>query len=492
MNTTIPNNITTIRLFTALASLILSLIAVYLDDLINRDGILYMDTASAYLRGGLEEAAKLYNWPFFSIIIAHLHKLTTLSLQTNAYFITILLFALLNDTLIRISNKLLPNKKQLFIAALFILCFQPVNEYRDFIIRGIGYWAFASLSLYYLILFIEAPKLKTATLWQLATVTAVLFRLEGLVLLLGLPLFLFAVQKPANALKHYLLLNYLFIVILPLTFLVALSSFSPHTAFNKINSVSYYTNIDGFLTTLNESVLVLKTKILNKYSEDYAGLILVSGLIVMLFYKLLKALGVGYIVIYLTSWQQKMPIKPTTTRSLLYYFLALNILILVAFVLHRYFITTRYTVLTLITLLLLMLPTLCNFLEKSWTTKNRPILFISGFILFFSLADSIIQSSSKAYIKNTAIWAAENLPKDSKILTESNTVRYYVKAHDASTKISVGNLKSYKLYDYTIAIQKKKYIYNNPFFSNKNLTPIYSQKNKKGDSIYIYKTTTKQ
>lgn len=492
MNTTTPTDITRIRIFTALASLLLSLMAVYFDDLINRDGILYIDTASAYLQGGLDEASKLYNWPFFSIIIAYSHKLTTLPLQTNAYFITILLFALLNDTLVRISHKLLPNKKQMFIAALFLLCFQPINEYRDFIVRDIGYWAFASLSLYYLILFIETPTLKTATLWQLIAIAAVLFRLEGVLLLLGLPLFLFVIQKPSDGLKHYLLLNCFFIVILPLTLLIALSSFSPHAAFNKINSVSYYTNIDGFLTTLNESVLVLKTKVLNKYSEDYASLILVSGLMVMLFYKLLKALGMGYIVIYLTSWQQKTPIKPTTTRTLLYYFLTLNILILVAFVLHQYFLTTRYTVLALITLLLLMLPTLCNFLEKSWATKNRPILFISGFILFFSLADSIIQSSSKAYIKNTAIWAAENLPKESKILTESNTIRYYAKAHDASTKISVGKLKSHKLYDYTIAIKKKKYIYNNPFFSNKNLTPIYSQKNKKGDSATIYKRQLEQ
>lgn len=491
MNTTTPNDITKIRIFTALASLLLSFIAVYFDDLINRDGILYIDTANAYLRGGLEEAAKLYNWPFFSIVIAYLHKSTSLTLQTSAYIITSLLFVLLNDTLIRISHKLLPNKKQLLIAVLFILCFQPINEYRDFIIRGVGYWAFASLSLYYLILFIEAPTLKTATLWQLVTVIAVLFRLEGILLLLGLPLFLFAIQKPTNGLKHYLLINYLFIVILPLTLLVALSSFSPHAAFNKINSVSYYTNIDGFLTTLNESILVLKAKILNKYSEDYAGLVLVSGLMVMLFYKLLKALGVGYIVIYLTSRQQKTPLKPTTTRTLLYYFLALNILILVAFVLHRYFITTRYTVLTLITLLLLMLPMLCNFLEKAWTTKNRPILFISGFILFFSLADSLIQSSSKSYIKNTAFWAAENLPKKSKILTEDNTILYYAKTRDASTNISVGNLRNYKLYDYTIVIKKKKNTDKKLFSNNEELTSIYSQQNKKGDSISIYKTTAK-
>lgn len=488
MNTTTPNDITKIRIFTALASLLLSFIAVYFDDLINRDGILYIDTANAYLQGGLEGAAQHYDWPFFSIIIAYLQKLTTLTLQTNAYVITSLLFALLNDTLIRISHKLLPNKKQLLIAALFILCFQSTNEYRDFIIRDIGYWAFASLSLYYLILFIEAPTLKIATLWQLVAVIAVLFRLEGLVPLLGLPLFLFAVQKPANGLKHYLLLNYLFIVILPLTLLVALSSFSPHAAFNKINSVSYYTNIDAFLTTLNESVLVLKAKILNKYSEDYAGLVLVSGLMVMLFYKLLKALGVGYIVIYLASRQQKTPIKPTTTRTLLYYFLALNILILVAFVLHRYFITTRYTVLTLITLLLLMLPMLCNFLEKAWTTKNRPILIFAGTILSLSLADSIIQSNSKSYIKNTAIWAAENLPQGSRILTDEKAIRYYAKTQKINTNITLANLKNYHEYDYVIVIKKRKNLENNILSNKKQFLLVYSKKNKRGNSASIYST----
>lgn len=487
MNTTTPTDIRKIRLFTALASLLLSLAAVYFDDLINRDGILYIDTASAYLQGGLDEASKLYNWPFFSIIIAYSHKLTTLPLQTNAYFITILLFVLLNDTLVRISHKLLPNKKQIFIAALFLLCFQPINEYRDFIIRDIGYWAFASLSLYYLILFIETPTLKTATLWQLVAIAAVLFRLEGVLLLLGLPLFLFVIQKPSDGLKHYLTLNFLFIVILPLTLLITLSSYDKHAAFSKIDSISYYTNIDGVLSTLNKSTLTLKTKILNKYSEDYAGLILISGLIIMLFYKLLEALGIGYIALYLTGWKKKLSTQPSTTPNLLYYFLALNIFILVVFILHQHFITTRYTVLTLITLLLLMLPILCSLVEKAWITKNRFILFISGFILFFYLADSLIQSSSKTYIKNTAIWAAENLPKESKILTDDKVIEYYSKTQKRNKLTTEKNLNRYQNYDYLIVIKKKKYPERSIISNNKTLSIVYSEKNQKGDSANIYR-----
>ena len=488
MNTTTPNNITRIRIFTAFTSLILSLIAVYFDDLINRDGVLYVDMARGFLQGGLEETAKLYNWPFFSIIIAYLHKLTTLTIETCAYLLCSLLFILLNDTLVRISHKILPNKQQLLIAVLFILCFQPINEYRDFIIRDIGYWAFSALTLYYFMLFIEAPTIKTATIWQLVAVLAVLFRVEGIVILLGLPLFLFAIQKPSDGLRNSLLLNYLFILSLLPIILIALNSFSPHAAFNKIDSIREYTSLNNFLIILNNNATILKTQILNEYSERYAGLILVSGLLFMLLYKLLKAFSLGYIVLYLTSWWQQKPIKPNPNYSLLYYFFTLNALILIVFVLHKYFITTRHTVLTLISFLLIMLPILCRFLEKAWSTRNRFILVFAGIILSFSLIDSIVQSNSKSYIKNTAIWAADNLPQGSSILTDDNLIQFYAKTQKTNTNIILDSLKNYHNYDYVIVIKKKKDLENYTLSNEKQLPLIYSQKNNKGDSIIIYST----
>lgn len=447
-----------------------------------------MDMARGFLQGGLEETAKLYNWPFFSILIAYLHKLTTLTIETSAYLLCSLLFLLLNDTLVRISSKILPNKQQLLIAVLLILCFQPINEYRDFIIRDIGYWACSALTLYYFMLFIEAPTIKIATIWQLVAVLAVLFRVEGIVILLGLPLFLFAIQKPLDGLKNSLLLNYLFILSLLPIILIALNSLSPHAAFNKIDSIREYTSLNNFLIILNDNAAILKTQILNKYSERYAGLILVSGLLFMLLYKLLKAFSLGYIALYLTSWWQQKPVKPSPNHSLLYYFFTLNILILIVFVLHKYFITTRHIVLTLISFLLIILPLLCSFLEKAWSARNRSILAFAGIILSFSLIDSIVQSNSKSYIKNTAIWAAENLPQGSSILTDDNVIRYYAKTHKSNTNITLDSLKNYHNYDYVIVIKKKKYLENQTLFNKKQFSLMHSQKNKRGDSVRIYST----
>ena len=44
-NNLVRYNLTQIRVFTAIASLIFSMYAVYFDDIINKDGILYLKTA---------------------------------------------------------------------------------------------------------------------------------------------------------------------------------------------------------------------------------------------------------------------------------------------------------------------------------------------------------------------------------------------------------------------------------------------------------------
>jgi hypothetical protein len=491
MNTTNQDDIAKIRIGVALAGALLSFIAVYFDDLINADGVLYINMASAFLNGGLEETAKLHNWPAFSIMLAYIHKLTTIPLETSAYLLNGLLFALLNDTLIRISHKILPNKNQLLIAALFIICFQPINEYRDFVIRDIGYWAFIALSLYYFILYLKTPTLKIATIWQLVAIMSVLFRIEGIVILLGLPLFLFATQKPSYGLKRLLLLNYLFIIsLLPIT-LMTLNSFSSHGAFNKIDAFSFYTNIDHFSAQLNDSIATIKTQILNKYSEQYAGIILISGLLAMLAYKLIHALNLGYILLYIISWHGQKQTRKNPTRSLLYYFSILNVLILTVFVLQQYFVTTRYTVMALISFLLLMLPILCGYLEAAWINRKRFIMTIASTILIINLADSLIQSNSKSYIKDAAIWAAENLPQESTILTDETIIQYYAKANKTGTNISVGNLNTHRNYDYTIAIKKKSDTKNGNSSSIEKLESVYNKQNKRGDRIDIYKSIDK-
>ncbi len=506
-------NLTRVRLFTMLASLLLSLQAVYFDDIINRDGIMYLQMVEAYLDGGLSAARAIYDWPAFSILIAWIHQLTSLSIETTGSILNSLLFILLTDALVLMSSLLVSSQRQLGIAALLILCFYPINEYRDFILRDPGYWAFASLALYQFMLFLNAPSYKSATLWQTYMVIAVLFRIEGSVLLLGLPLFLLFARKPIDGLKQVAQASYLLIITFTAIVTFVLSQPDLMAAFSKLESISSYLNLDRYNEVLTRSAGIIESQILNKYSEDYAALILVAGLLTMLAYKLLKTFSVSYLIIYFAATTKNdQPHNPQLQRLLIYFF-TLNILILTSFLFKEYFISSRYAVLALAGLLLIVMSKVCQGIERFWLTKNKRLLAVIGLALFYNVADTSTLSSSKRYIKETAIWAAHNLPEDSLVMTDDEFMLYYFNAEKTSLTLCVKPLhqqtdftteyadkmpytsgpcsdihsNDYQYYDYLIVVEKRRYSELRRFLKTLDLELVFHTGTKRKDGASVYK-----
>lgn len=485
------NNILRIRLFTAFFSLLLSTIAFYTDDIINRDAIIYFGMAETYLENGLAATAQysdLY-WPFFSILIAHLHTLTSLTIEISADILNIAFFVLLTDALVLISSKTLPNTRQVAIAALLFLCFQTLNEYRDFIVRDIGYWALCGFALYQFILFIEKPSLSKAMLWQAIVIVAILFRIEGLVTLLALPLYLFFTQPIKQALKQCSQLYSLFFIgtISALFFTVGQSDFL--TAFGKITTLSKYINPDSFFTALNSKSAIIATHVLHPVSAKYSSFVLISGLVFMMFYKIIKAVSFGYIALYLINWKQKSPSH--SYRYLLAYFTLLNLSVLLVFLFHGYFITTRYALMAILGILLLMLPVLCSNIEQAWLNRKKLTLTFIGFVLLVSLVGSMTQTSSKAFIKETALWAADNLPAESRVLTDEKLLEYYFSTHTSDSIAMLEfkeSLTTYSQYDYLLIVEKKRDKQLKLELSTMPINLIYNQSNKKGNQASVYET----
>lgn len=61
---------------------------------INRDGVLYLTQSQLFINGDWNKALSLYNWPFFSILIAIVHNVMDLTLQNAAYLINLAMFIL--------------------------------------------------------------------------------------------------------------------------------------------------------------------------------------------------------------------------------------------------------------------------------------------------------------------------------------------------------------------------------------------------------------
>jgi hypothetical protein len=507
-------NITRIRIFTALASLLLSLQAVYFDDIINRDGIMYLQMSEAYLSGGIVAAKAIYDWPVFSILIAWLHQLTSLPIESCGFILNSFLFVVLTDALVLISRLLVTSQRQLSIAAILILCFIPINEYRDFILRDPGYWAFSSLALYQFMLFAISPSFKTATLWQVFIMVAILFRIEGVVILSALPLCLLFINPIFSGFQQFLQALYLAIAACVFGLLSFAFQANHSDAFGKLESLSSYLTLDKHLQLLDKYSLIIEQQILNQFSDDYASLILISGLSIMLLYKLLKMFSLSYIIIYFVTSSNGFTNTRTRLQKLLLYFLLLNILILTAFLFKEYFISSRYTVLALIGLLLLVMPRLCHGIEQLWLDKRNLLLSLVGFCLFYNIADATTLSSSKTYIKETALWAAHHLPTDSLVITDDEFLLYYFEREKTTSTLCVRKIfhqtefldeynskmpyldgpctnpgaDGYKYYDYMIVVEKERHPELIAFLKTLELKQIYYQENTRlNDGASVYK-----
>lgn len=506
-------NIGYIRLYTALVSLILSIYAFYTDDIINADGILYLNLAEIYINGGLAATQAVYDWPFYSILIAYIHQITSFSTTTSAALLNTLFFVILTDSLLLTSKKLIHNNRQLIIASILILCFYTVSEYRDFIVRDIGYWAFTILALYRFMLFIEKVTLTNASLWLTSAVVATLFRIEGLILLLTLPFYFLFSQHSQQSLGKSLRLGSIMIMSIAILGLLAENQTSLNNAFTKLNTINHYINTDRLLTVFNNKLNAIETHVLNEYSAEHSALILVIGLLAMLSYKLIKSISFGYITLYLIGrWQQKDARTNNPYRSFLLYFVAINIVILIVFMFKQYFITTRYAVTTSLGLLLLVIPSICRVIEHAWLVKHYKLLGLATIILVISLVDAMTQSNSKAYIKDTASWAGENLPQNSLVLTDDEFISHYFQPRNSISALCIGKLfkknrfitnskkhfnisqhcpdwkkSHYSDYDFLIAVEKRKNQALKQYLGNLNITRIYYQENKRGDRASVYR-----
>ncbi|MCX4187628.1 hypothetical protein [Methylophaga sp. OBS4] len=489
-NAKFPLGFNQIRMITALISLLFSVAAFYFDDVINRDGVMYMEMAQAYLDGGLEAMAKIYNWPLFAILVACISKLLSSPLELTASAINSVLFVLFTDALLLISHRILPNLRQVLIAAILILSFYTINDYRDFIIRDIGYWAFSGLALYQLIRFLEHADHRHAIFWQLSVITAVLFRVEGLVILLAMPLYVFVTQPCRPALKQLVQLNSIVIPATILLIMISLSYSGWVQAFDKLGSYLSYLNTEASeLQQLKQKLNLFEKEILSPFSADYSTLILFSGLSVMMLYKLFKGLSISYLLLLgLAVWQQKQAPR-IPWRGLIVYFTIVNILILTAFLFKHYFVVSRYCIMAIVGVFLLILPRLTQLIEQSWQQKKWWLFGLSSLIILAGVIDTFHTTSSKAYIKNTAIWAGQNLAAESRVLTNDEFIQYYFNTRPSQATLDYrpGGLKYYQAYDYVIVVEKKRYRDLLTRLEQMQLELIYHETSKRNNQASVYR-----
>lgn len=401
---------------TYVGSLLLSLAAHARGDLIGRDGILYVETARAFLDLGLWAPHPGIDWQFFSLLMAGLSALTGLDLATAGNLLNAFLLAGACALAVAMVRQRMPEAA--WVAALVALAMPGYNGYRDDLIREHGFWCFSMLAFWLAMKWQAHGRWREAIACQLALGVAALFRLEAVAFYPALMLWAGLAAPAGQRLRRVLVIGGL-----PLAGGLLAGMLLGSGAVPMPSRVSYYLDAANPLHKLH----VLKeaagrmsdTVFPFKYSREEAGYILFFGLLSIIPVKFLKMTGVFLVPLaYLFAVQ---PLRAVLARwqPLAWAFLA-YLLVLAAFVTHQFFLSARYV--SLLSLLAMPLAAAGLFLlMRRHPRWKGPMLALA----VLTLAANVISfSPRKTHIVEAGRWLGANVAEGQACLTNSRLAYY--------------------------------------------------------------------
>lgn len=396
-------------------SLLLSLIAIHASIAPNNDGMLYVEAAAAYQQGGLAASQQIFDWAGWPMLIATLSSLSGLEVQTAAYLLSALLLAGTCALVVMCAREHFPHTGWAAFAVAVAL--PSLNAYRDYIMREYGAWFFVLLGLWLALRAAHHGRLLPIVGAQAAICAAAVFRPECLIFLLALPLFELTRPRGSRAPLRILTASAgLAVGGLGLLTLWAMGELAPGS---RIAMQLASAHPAGIVQDLRAGAEALAGSVLNKYSADEAGTILVFGLLSILPMKFIGNLGLFCIpAIYALRVERPAALLRQTT--LFAWSFALYALVLLVFLFNSFFLTSRYVAL----LSLLCLPLVALGLQALLARSGRIRATIMVLIALFAISHVVSTSPPKTRYADSARWIqAQNLAAG-RLYFEEPTVAY--------------------------------------------------------------------
>ncbi len=484
----------------AFLSLLISLWLFASRDIISRDATLYIEAAQAFHSGGIGATFAVWRWPFYPIMIAVVHKLTGLGFEHSALLLTILFETIISITFVKIYSKVAFDGARLWVAMLFILTFVALSGYKAEILRGHGFWAFMLIAIYQFIIYFQTRSKVSAMLWQLSVLIAALFRPEAVVFAALAPLyFLFSrsgllVEK----IKQLLTLNSIFLPagLLLITFLL-FSGQSQNALLNNLPVMFEYFSPEMVFQNFNAAADNFVKHVLPfDYSARYSHLILASGLLSMLLFKLLNNLTFVYTGIWLTgSYKGWIRLKPES--RIIYYFAFIAFLILGVFITSRLFVSSRYTVLFLLIMGLIIAQYIDCLFTILCQQKRRIGIVIFSLFIAAQFIDSVVSTGAKKLpIKQGAEWLNQHIEPGEKIACNEARYAYYTQQkcyftnrqfYETYSQADIAFLKNNNYTYLLLWVKHKNSAMQKQLDQDKNLVLLKRFENKKQDAGLVYR-----
>lgn len=411
----------------------ISVWSVFADPIINNDGIVYIRVAQALANGDMEAALSIHKWPFYSFLISLLHRVTGLDFITSAHVLNGLLNLLTCVIFIRMVAELGGSKAALVIAAFVIVLFPGLNELRSYIIRDHGYIAFYLLAFYFLVRALDVRRTVLLAAGTAAMAVATLFRIEGVVFLIAMPIIYLSSRPdatPLNKLTFYLITAIIFAILISV---FGWWLYSPQddtgrqSLFSLNNIQTGWSQANQYLDTKIE---ILKEKVLNTSSDSTGRLVFLWTVSGIIFTQVLITLSIPYAIFTFYALKNHLVFSQQLAYKPWKRFIFFNVLILAVFTLTKFFLTDRYPLALAVTLLLTV-PFALDHIYQRWKAKpGRSLRHSWGYIIILLLLiansyEGLTSYSDKHYLREAGLWIRDNVPEDYRLYTDNAIVGFY-------------------------------------------------------------------
>ena len=422
-----------IRLWAVIASLLLSFLNTLLNPIPNADAFEYVRTAEIFLNEGLAAAYAYQPSATYSVLFGSLHQLTGLDLFAAAQVINALLFALLVYAFISLAREVRASERVTLLAAITILIFPQLNEYRYLLIRDIGFIALLLLGMLFLIRYGKRQHGQDAALFVVSTAAAVLFRSEALVYLPLAPLALLG-NRELTVRARVLAVVKIEAISLVLGILGVLALLL--VDMNVLRLVQraaavYLPFVQDAWTALSAASSPLSTAVFGEYASDFSGqyivLFMTAGLAAILVLKLIFGFGVPALLVLGYALRQRSGELGSPVMRVVLSYALIAFIILLGFLMLTRFMSTRYTLL-FCTLLMLMVPLVVDSALAQARTEaaTRVMRGMLGFLALYCAIDAHISfGHSKDFLQQASTWLRDNTEENALVITNSNYVAYH-------------------------------------------------------------------
>lgn len=392
-----------------LASLLLSLLALQKGTL-NRDGMLYVETARAFMADGFSAAMTTFNWPFLPLLMALISQATGLHPETSGHVLNALFMAGACALLVACSRRMFPEAG--WYVGLVVLALPGLNDYRDELLREYGCWFFCMLALWLALRWSDRPTWTLALVAQGMLGVAALFRPEALALLPALLLWQWFAAPGPERWKRLAMMGSLSAI--------AFFALMALLVTDQLNAG----RIAGDFQRLALNQFAAKTEalagVLSNYGQEQAGLILFFGSLAIIPVKFAGKMGIFLVPLLYAFVGQSL--RQTLSRNSLFAWVFLaHLLVLCVFVLEMQFLAGRY-----IAPLLLFSAPLAGYgflrLVHRFPAWKLPLVFLA---LLIATSNVITFAPPKRHFIEAGEWLSANAEDTPRVYIDSARAAYY-------------------------------------------------------------------